>query len=82
MKNIFNNYKIYLSISACLLLVAPKLQAQDIHFSLYEETGQVINPGLTGIFTGDMRISTNFRSQWASLGAPYKTFAAAMDMKR
>ena len=66
-----------------LILVggAIKLSAQDIHFSLYEETGQIINPGLTGMLQGDLRVSTNFRSQWASMGTPFKTFAAAMDTR-
>ncbi|HIA11628.1 MAG TPA: type IX secretion system membrane protein PorP/SprF [Flavobacteriales bacterium] len=56
-------------------------RAQDIHFSLYEEAGPIINPGLTGAFNGNFRATTNARNQWTSLGTPYRTFAAAFDKR-
>lgn len=66
-----------------VLLVAgvTMTSAQDIHFSLYQEAGPLINPGLTGAFNGNFRATTNARNQWTSLGTPYRTFAAAFDKR-
>jgi len=54
-------------------------KGQDIHFSLYEEAGAIINPGLTGTFSGNFRVTTNIKNQWSSMGTPYNTYAAAFD---
>ncbi|CAN5341132.1 hypothetical protein BH09BAC5_BH09BAC5_07060 [soil metagenome] len=39
-----------------------------------------LNPGNTGFFDGLFRVTMNYRSQWASMGHPYTTAAAAFDM--
>lgn len=54
--------------------------AQDIHFSQFYETPLLINPALTGVFNGDMRALLNYKDQWRSFGAPYKTYALSYDM--
>jgi type IX secretion system PorP/SprF family membrane protein len=56
------------------------LSAQDIHFSQFNETPMHLNPANTGLFDGLFRISGHYRSQWASLGNPYKTMATSFDM--
>lgn len=55
------------------------LFAQDIHFSQFQQTPLIVNPALTGAFSGDQRAILNYKSQWTSFGAPYKTFAFSFD---
>jgi type IX secretion system PorP/SprF family membrane protein len=55
--------------------------AQDIHFSQTQETPLQVNPAFTGGFDGDQRVILNYRNQWASLGAPFKTYALGFDSK-
>lgn len=54
--------------------------AQDIHFSQITETPMHLNPANTGLFDGLFRVTMNYRSQWAAMGKPYTTAAAAFDM--
>jgi type IX secretion system PorP/SprF family membrane protein len=56
------------------MLVASMAHAQDIHFSQYYSAPLTINPALTGGFAGDYRAGANYRSQWASVTVPYRTF--------
>lgn len=49
------------------------LQAQDVHFSQMFETPLLRNPALAGLFAGDVRIQSVYRSQWASITTPYQT---------
>ena len=55
--------------------------AQDLHFSQYDVQSSLLNPSLVGNYDGSYRISTIFRSQWASaLGsAGYQTVGADVD---
>jgi len=67
--------------SFCLFFIATKfVVAQDIHFSQFNENPMHINPAYTGMFDGLFRATINYRSQWASMGHPYTTAAAAFDM--
>jgi type IX secretion system PorP/SprF family membrane protein len=68
-----------------LLLFSFSGAAQDVHFSQFLQTPQLINPGATGIFSGKVRGLLNYRTQWGALGDAYKTYAASVDfplMKR
>jgi type IX secretion system PorP/SprF family membrane protein len=56
-----------------LLCSSPRLNAQDIHFSQFFETPLLRNPGLAGIFSGDMRFQAVYRNQWQSVTVPYQT---------
>jgi len=47
--------------------------AQDIHFSQFFETPLLRNPALAGIFSGDMRLQSVYRTQWQSVTVPYQT---------
>ncbi len=55
--------------------------SQDIHYSQFFNSPTALSPGLTGIFSGNYRMSGNYRSQWADVPVDYKTFGAAYDMK-
>lgn len=56
-------------------------KAQDIHFSQVVETPLLRNPALAGLFAGDIRVQTIFRSQWNSFTDAYKTGAASLEYK-
>lgn len=53
--------------------------SQDIHFTQFTETPQLINPGQTGVFDGQIRVILNYRDQWATVDAPYRTFGLNYD---
>lgn len=42
------------------------LQAQDIHFSLFNYSPLTLNPAFTGAYEGSFRIGGIYRDQWAS----------------
>ncbi|MCH2083408.1 MAG: PorP/SprF family type IX secretion system membrane protein [Saprospiraceae bacterium] len=63
------------------LVFGLSLNAQDIHFSHIHASPFHLNPALTGIFEGDMRLIANYRNQWRSVTADYKTMMASADMK-
>lgn len=53
--------------------------AQDIHFTMYDAMIITTNPAATGVFNGDFRGTMNYRSQWGSIGNPYKTYSVMLD---
>ncbi len=55
--------------------------AQDIHFSEFYETSIINNPGLTGIFSEDYKVTFLYRSQWASVATPYQTSLISAESK-
>jgi len=56
------------------LLCTVGATAQDIHFSQFYSAPLTINPALTGSFNGDYRAGVNYRTQWATVSVPYRTF--------
>jgi type IX secretion system PorP/SprF family membrane protein len=62
-------------------LPVTKTEAQDIHFSQLFETPLLRNPALAGIFSGDLRIQSVYRSQWNSVTDAYKTASANIEYK-
>lgn len=52
--------------------------AQDIHFS--QLTPLLLNPGAVGAGDGLFRTSLGYKSQWASMGNPYRSMVACYDM--
>jgi type IX secretion system PorP/SprF family membrane protein len=61
------------------LLATVQVAAQDVHFVQFTEVPQLVNPGLTGVFEGQIRVIANYRDQWASVDAPYRTFGFNYD---
>jgi type IX secretion system PorP/SprF family membrane protein len=57
------------------------LFAQDIHFSQFYNAPLTLNPALTGISKGDIRLTSLYRSQWNAANSPYKTFDVAVEKK-
>lgn len=77
MPNITRSFFIVLVL--CTGLAA---HAQDLHFSQYFNAPLLVNPANTG-FTpdGDYRLGVNYRTQWAAISNPYKTFSAFGDVQ-
>ncbi len=57
------------------------LKAQDVHFSHIHASPTIMNPAMTGLFDGDLRLILNYRSQWNNFTNGYKTLAASADTK-
>ncbi|MDX1911707.1 MAG: PorP/SprF family type IX secretion system membrane protein [Saprospiraceae bacterium] len=64
-----------------LLLCALPVHAQDLHNSQFYLNPLHLNPGATGVFDGEWRVSGLYRSQWRSVPVGYRTYAAAADWK-
>ncbi len=62
------------------ILVSTVGQAQDVHFSQWNETPLLLNPASAGFYNGYERFILNHKSQWASIGSPFKTTAASFDL--
>jgi type IX secretion system PorP/SprF family membrane protein len=62
-------------ILCCILTLLTVLQAksQDIHFSQFFEAPLLRNPSLAGLFAGDLRLQSVYRTQWQSITVPYQT---------
>ena len=71
--------KVLLLISV-LLCGANILKAQvDPHFSQYYAYPMWLNPALTGVFDGDMRVNLNAKQQWSGIGSGYNTGGVSVD---
>ena len=62
-------------ILCCIFMLLSSMQAhgQDIHFSQFFETPLLRNPALGGLFAGDVRLQSVYRTQWQSVTTPYQT---------
>jgi len=77
MKNLIRN-----QLLIFLLLCAGTVKSQDINFSQFYELPLLRNPALAGIFAGDVRVTSAFRSQWQSVTTPYRTLGLGMEYKK
>jgi type IX secretion system PorP/SprF family membrane protein len=58
------------------------LKAQiDPHFSQYYANPLWLNPALTGVIDGDIRLNANAKSQWTGITNGYKTAGASIDFR-
>lgn len=64
------------------LTIFINIYAQDINFSQFYELPLLRNPALAGVYKGDIRATSAFRSQWSSVTTPYQTAALGVEMKR
>lgn len=71
------------SIFICLMLLLPGVAglAQDLHYSQFYGAPLHLNPSLTGIFRGDVRLMGQYRNQWSAVPVGYTTYTGAVDMK-
>ncbi|MCU0388767.1 MAG: PorP/SprF family type IX secretion system membrane protein [Chitinophagaceae bacterium] len=72
-----------LILSGLLLLVlfrSNESNAQvDPHFSQFYMFPTYLNPALTGAFDGNVRLTGIYRTQWGSVGTPFKTYGLSGD---
>lgn len=72
------------SIYITLVLVALHFfegQAQDMHFSQFNQSALNLNPSNAGNFQADLRLGGMLRRQWGAITVPYKTISIAGDAK-
>lgn len=63
-----------------LVVGSVTVQAQGLHFSQFSNAPMLLNPANAALMKSeDYRIGVNYRSQWGSLPAPYKTMSAFGD---
>lgn len=79
------NKKMKLSalFTACLLLAFMQRPAAqtDPHFTQNYTYPMYLNPAMTGGSDGDYRVSAIYRSQWGSIGNPYRTTGVSFDAR-
>lgn len=70
-------------LTTCLLLVAAlhSVAQTDPHFTQNYTYPMYINPALTGSSDGEYRVSAIYRSQWGSIGNPYRTMGVSFDTR-
>ncbi len=62
-------------------LMLTKANAQvDPHFSQYYVYPAWLNPGLTGAFDGQFRVSGIYRTQWGNVSTPFKTYGVSAEV--
>ncbi len=66
---------------ALFCLAAVTGRSQDIHFSQMFETPLLRNPALAGIFSGDLRAQSVYRSQYNAVANAYQTTSANVEYK-
>ncbi len=89
LQRILKRMKFVKLLTFCLVLlgstlsVSTHLSAQDIHFSQFYMAPMDLNPALTGLMNCNVRISGNYRNQWASVirNNAYNTYNIAYDQK-
>ena len=69
-----------ITATLCLLMTIGFVNGQDLHFSQFNKAPLLLNPGLAGMGKGFNRANVNYRTQWGSLGNPFKTMAVSVDM--
>lgn len=69
--------------TALFLLTALSLSAQDIHFSQFYLSPLNLNPAMTGVMNCNVRLTANYRNQWASVlrSNAYNTYSVSYDQK-
>ena len=65
-----------------LLFAFPGLKGQDVNFSQAYVAGSYLNPALSGMFNGFVRVSTLYREQGrGGFDTPFKTYAISSDIR-
>lgn len=57
------------------------VSGQDVHYSQYFNSPFNLNPGLVGVFDGNIRLHGNYRFQWNRPDTDYRSLDVGADMK-
>jgi type IX secretion system PorP/SprF family membrane protein len=81
MKN--KQMKLPIFFTACLMVATIHQSAAqtDPHFTQNYTYPMYINPAMTGGSDGEYRVSAVYRSQWGSIGNPYRTTGVSFDTR-
>jgi len=71
---------IWFIFSIGFFLITFDAKSQDAQFAQFNNSPLTLNPSLTGDFKGNIRLLGNYRNQWSSISAPYKTYGFTCDM--
>ena len=71
--------KWYILLFSSLLSIS--IEAQDIHWSQFNDNQIFQNPANAGNFKGDYRLIANYRSQWKSVSVPFNTISFSGDTR-
>ena len=66
-----------------LCFVVFHLNSQDIHFSQFYMSPLNLNPAMTGVMNGNIRLTGNYRNQWASVlrDKSFRTYSVSYDQR-
>lgn len=64
-----------------ILLRFYQVEAQDIHWSQFNDNPIFQNPANSGRFNGNYRFYANYRDQWRSVTVPFQTLSISADTK-
>jgi type IX secretion system PorP/SprF family membrane protein len=72
--------KLFFLLTAVISVI--QAAAQDTHFSQFYFSPLTINPALTGMFNGTLRLDADYRNQWQNVlgGSSYQTYSGAVDL--
>ena len=75
--------KLPIFFTACLMvaIIHPSSAQTDPHFTQNYTYPMYINPAMTGGSDGEYRVSAVYRSQWGSIGNPYRTTGVSFDTR-
>ena len=69
-------------ISTAIFLISARfVVAQDIHMSQFQNAPLLVNPGLTGDFSGFFRAGISYRDQWGVLGDGFVSYLLYADYR-
>jgi len=74
--------KVILILVITIFGLADRSMAQvDPHFSQYYAYPLWLNPALTGVIDGDVRVNANYKNQWPTINNAYQTGALSVDFR-
>ncbi len=71
--------KILFLIIGIGLLFSAEINGQDTHLSQFYHSPLSLNPAMTGLMNYDVRVTANYRNQWATVTTPFQTMEASVD---
>ena len=63
-----------------MLLTYTAVSGQDLHFSDYYHTNMALSPAMTGMMNSHYHLGVAYRTQWGTVGTPYRTMAVNGEM--
>ncbi|MEM1216016.1 MAG: PorP/SprF family type IX secretion system membrane protein [Bacteroidota bacterium] len=73
----------HIALFVVLLAVGFSAKAQDIHFSQFYLSPLNLNPAMTGVMNCNIRLTANYRNQWASVlkSNSFRTYNMSYDQR-